>query len=163
MYNYSCMSYAGKGHREKEQDNAEEQMNRRQEREAAFMLIFERSFHKEESPEEIYEHARQARDIEESEYVRRVFFGVEANKEELDGAIEKYSRGWKTARISHVSRSIMELSIYEMRYCPEIPLRVSMNEAIELARRYDEEAARPFVNGILNAVAEEQKRERDGE
>ena len=69
-----------------------------------------------------------------------------------DEEINKNSKGWKAARLSKVSRSILRLCIYEMLYEKEIPLRVSINEGIELAKLYEDEKARPFINGVLNAV-----------
>ena len=70
----------------------------------------------------------------------------------IDEEINKNSKGWKTNRLSKVSRSILRLCIYEMLYEKDIPLRVSINEGIELAKLYEDEKARPFINGVLNAV-----------
>ena len=124
-------------------------------RETAFILLFEAKFHPERDIVEIYETAKAARQIEEDSYVRSVIAGVFERREELDACIEKHSHGWKKSRISPVSLTIMELSIYEILYREDIPMLVSINEALELVKTYDEEGARAFVNGILNAVANE--------
>jgi N utilization substance protein B len=132
-------------------------MNRRLARETAFSLLFEAKFHPERDMAEIYETAKTTRAIEEDDYVRTVIAGVIEHKEELDACIEKHSHGWKKSRISPVSLTVMELAVFEIYYCEDIPASVSMNEALELVKAYDEEAARAFVNGVLNAVVKERE------
>ena len=75
---------------------------------------------------------------------------------QIDGneVIGKHSRGWKTERMSKLSRSILRLCVYEMLY-EEIPHNVSINEAVELCKKFDDDKARPFVNGILNSVKQD--------
>ena len=129
--------------------------NRRQARENAFGVIFESKLHKETPIEEILATAKETRDLGEDEYLTGVVLGVAAHSEEIGELIEKYSHGWKKKRISPVLLSVMELAIYEMLYCEDIPAAVSINEALELVKLYDEENARAFANGVLNAVAKE--------
>ena len=64
-------------------------------------------------------------------------------------------KGWRSDRVSPVSRAIIRLATYEMLYLTDVPGRVSINEAIELAKKYDDEKSYSFVNGVLNAVAQE--------
>ncbi len=135
--------------------NAFDGMNRRKARETAFVLLFEAKFHPERSMEEIYETAKNTREIEDDDYVHAVIGGVASHLDEIDALIEKHSHGWKKARISPVSLTIMELAVYEICHCPDIPTLVSVNEALELVKAYDEEGARAFVNGVLNAVVKE--------
>ena len=135
--------------------NVRGSMNRRKARETAFILLFEAKFHPERDVMEIYETAKQARAVEHDEYVQAAITGVVAHKDDLDALIEKHSHGWKKTRISPVSLTIMELAAYELCHCKDIPARVSINEAIELVKTYDEEAARAFVNGVLNAIVQE--------
>ena len=130
-------------------------MNRRMARETAFILLFEAKFHPERDIAEIYETAKNSREIEEDDYGREVIGGVATHKEELDACIERHSHGWKKTRISPVSLTIMELAVYEICYREDIPALVSINEALELVKTYDEESARAFVNGVLNAVVKE--------
>lgn len=132
-----------------------ENMNRRTAREQAFHLIFESFFQKDRGAEEIYETARSARDFSDDSYVREAFFTVMEKRETFDAIIEKFSHGWRRSRISAVSLAAMELSIYEMCERGDVPAPVSINEALELVKTYDDEGARAFVNGILNAVAKE--------
>ena len=67
----------------------------------------------------------------------------------------RHSNGWKTSRISAVSRSVIRLCIFEMLYMDDIPLAVSLNEAIELVKKYDDEKMKAFVNGLLNGAKNE--------
>ena len=89
----------------------------------------------------------------EDGYIREVYFGVTDKHSELDARIEKHAKGWTVSRMSRVSRTVLRLAVYEMTYMSErVPVRVSINEAIELSKKFDGEKARGFVNGILNAV-----------
>ena len=92
------------------------------------------------------------REIEDSEYVKCAFFTVCEKREEIDALIGEHAQGWKTQRLTNVSRSILRLAVYEMLYDDSIPYSVSINEAVELAKKFDDEKARPFINGVLNSV-----------
>ena len=127
-------------------------MTRSEARKNALELLFEREFRQDETNEEIFATSVENREIETDPYIKKAFFGVCENVEALDEEINKNSKGWKTNRLSKVSRSILRLCIYEMLYEKDIPLRVSINEGIELAKLYEDEKARPFINGVLNAV-----------
>ena len=74
---------------------------------------------------------------------------------ELDAAIERHCRAWKLDRLSKVDLSILRLAAAEMRYMEKIPYKVAVNEAVELAKKYSEEKAPQFINGILRAMAED--------
>lgn len=129
-------------------------MNRREARELAFTLLYEQTFFKEEDPEQLYQRELILRDAKDDKYLRKVVLGVCEKMAELDALIEENSNGWKVKRISKVSLAIMRLAIYEMMYLPEIPFNVSINEAVELCKKYNDEKAPAFVNGILNTVAD---------
>ncbi len=129
-------------------------MTRREERELALTLLFEWSYDRVRSLDEIYDTAKEVRDIQESAYVRRALRGIGEHVAELDLTIDDNTKGWKRSRISRVSLSLLYLASYEMMFCPDIPVRVSLNEAIELAKQYDDDRAYSFVNGVLNAVAQ---------
>jgi N utilization substance protein B len=128
-------------------------MTRREARELAFTLLFEMTFDAEKEPMLLYLQEMEARGFEENEYVKTVVVGSHEKREEIDALIEKYSNGWKVKRISRVSLAIMRLCIFEMLYMPYIPYNVSINEAVELCKTYNDEKAPAFVNGILNTVA----------
>ena len=74
------------------------------------------------------------------------------SKEEIDATIGEHAHGCKTQRLSRVSRAILRLAVYELLYEKDIPASVTINEAVELSKKYDEEKARAFVNGVLNSV-----------
>ena len=127
-------------------------MTRSEARKAVIDLLFEREFRRDESDEEIFALSCENREIDADEYVKAAYFGVCKNTEELDGEIDKNAKGWKASRLSKISRSILRLCIYEMKYMNDIPCLVSINEGLELAKLYEDEKARPFINGVLNAV-----------
>lgn len=130
-------------------------LNRRSSREAVLGLIFENEFGLYDDKTELYENAVAARGIEENEYIRTLYFGILEKQNELDAYIEKYAKGRTLARISKIAKAVMRISIYEMLYIYDIPASVSINEAVELAKQYDDDKTKAFVNGILNAVKEE--------
>ncbi len=130
-------------------------LNRRDSREVVLGLIFENEFGLYDDKTALYENAIAARGIEENEYIRTLYFGILEKQNELDAYIEKYAKGRTLARISKIAKSVMRISIYEMLYIDDIPASVSINEAVELAKQYDDDKTKAFVNGILNAVKEE--------
>lgn len=128
-------------------------MTRREAREAVLELLFESGFHPEASPESIIERAIEMREIQVNDFAKKVYFGVFENIEFIDALLEKHSVGWKKTRISPVARAAIRLAIYEIYFCEDIPDTASINEAIELIKKYDDaDKVRPFVNGVLNAV-----------
>ena len=130
-------------------------MNRRESREMVLGLLFELEYNKGEQAEDIIHYAEQCRDFERNGYISRVFFGAYEKLGELDEVIEKHAVGWKKERMSGVSLAIMRLAVYEILFADDIPDAVSINEAVELAKTYDDDAAASFINGILNAVLKE--------
>ncbi len=127
-------------------------MTRREAREQVFGLLFEIEFKSDEDIRDIFEISSENREIVSDEYINRIFFGVNEKKQELDEIINKNSHSWRSDRISKVSRTILRMGIYEMLYTNDIPLRVSLNEAVELCKKFDDEKAVPFVNGVLNSA-----------
>ena len=130
-------------------------MTRREAREAAFALIYEREFRKDDTPGKIYEDALRIRELEDNEYVRNTFFGVFEKIAEIDAKIAGASEGWHVERMSRVTISIMRLCVYELFYEKTIPINVSLNEAVELAKKYDTDEAPAFVNGVLNRISKD--------
>ena len=129
-------------------------MNRKQEREQAFILVFEKMF-REESIEEIFECAVEARDYIKNSYVTEVAMGVYECLEEVDSYISKNSKGWSIARISKVALACMRIAVYEMLYKEDIPISVAINEAVELIKKYATEKDSAFANGIMGSIAKE--------
>lgn len=127
-------------------------MTRKQAREEAFILIFEKLFN-DCSIDEILELAAEVRDLVPDEYIKNVFKGVFDNLDTIDGIINENAIGWKINRISKTALSVLRLSIYEMKFYDEIPVSVSINEAVELCKKYATKEDASFVNGILSTVA----------
>ena len=127
-------------------------MTRKQAREEAFILVFEKEFN-DNGIEDILEAAAEARDLVPDDYINTVFKGVYGHLEELDSLISESSVGWNIKRISKTALCIMRLAIFEMKYISDIPVSVSINEAVELCKKYATENDASFVNGILSTVA----------
>lgn len=85
------------------------------------------------------------------EYIRKAVQGVAVHGYELDQYIEKYSKGWKFERIPLVAGAIMRLAMYEILYMPEIPNGAAINEAVEIAKKYESPEVVRFINGILGS------------
>ena len=130
-------------------------MNRKTARENAFILLFEGACKVDETAEEIFDKAVSYRDFEYDEYVKRVFFGVNENAKVIDECIEKSLVGWKRDRVSVTSTAILRLATFELMFMDDIPCKVTINEAVELSKKFDDEKAYMFVNGVLNAVSGE--------
>jgi len=126
-------------------------MTRKMAREEAFILIFEKAFN-DSTVEEILEIAADVRDLVPDEYINTVFKGVFDNLEELDGIISEKAVGWKISRISKTALSVLRLSIFEIKFMEDIPESVSINEAVELCKKYATKEDASFVNGILASV-----------
>ena len=127
-------------------------MTRKMAREEAFILIFEKVFSK-ESVEDILDLAFEARDLVPDEYIKTVFTGVYEQVEELDSIISENAVGWKIDRLSKTALCVLRLAIFEMKNMDDIPVSVSINEAVEICKKYATEADASFVNGILSTVA----------
>lgn len=127
-------------------------MTRREARELAFVLLFERSFSG-ESIAEILENAGEARDITGDTFAVSLAEGAVAHTEEIDELISANAHNWNRDRISRVALAVLRLAIYEMRFVEDIPVSVSINEAVELAKRYGGDTDASFINGVLGGVA----------
>lgn len=129
-------------------------MSRQQARETAFKMIFQMDVGK--NPLEVAEltmnEAMEEKAVSEKErsYIIGLAAGVAEKKEELDAFIIEHAKGWTIDRINVIEKNIIRLALYEIRYLSDIPYEVSVNEAIELAKRYGEDDAYSFVNGILD-------------
>ena len=123
-------------------------MKRRDARESAFQLIFEKSFQK-ESIQELLDQAIDWRALEVDDYARRLVLLTEEHCEELDAGIESFLTRWKLSRLPRVTLTVLRLSFCELLYFPDIPVRVSINEAVELAKKYATEEDASYINGVL--------------
>lgn len=85
------------------------------------------------------------------EYIQKIVRGVFAHGAELDNDIAKYAKGWRFARIDRVAAAIMRVTMFEILYMPDVPNKVAINEAVEIAKKYLDEDTVKFVNGILGS------------
>ena len=78
--------------------------------------------------------------------------GVLAAQPQIDVLIEKYSKNWKMQRMSCVDRNVLRVAVFEMLFCPDIPPKVSINEAIDVAKKFGTEESGAFINGIVDRI-----------
>lgn len=124
-------------------------------REQAFFLCFESLF-SDSDIDELADNAGDARDEFLSDYAVRCAKGVAENQDTIDQKISANLKpGWKINRISKVSLALMRVAVYEMLYMEDIPVSVSINEAVELSKKYTVQDDTAFINGVLGAVAKE--------
>jgi len=127
-------------------------MTRREERELLTAVIFELSFYTKEEFPEIYESEKEYREFS-SDYIDKCVFGILENLESIDEKISECAIKWKLSRLSRMTLAIFRVSVYEMLY-ERLPFNISINEAVELAKKYDDDKAPSFVNGVLNKIAD---------
>ena len=136
-------------------------MNRSAIREKAFELIYsleiqkqDGSLNQEDLQEavDLYIENNEITDKSAKEYIQDAVFGIEKNKEKIVEQIEKnLKKDWKLDRISKIDLAILKLAIYEIQY-KELPFKVVINEAVELAKKYGEDSSKNFVNGVLASI-----------
>jgi len=127
-------------------------MTRRELRENVFMMLFRVEFHNEdEMPEQLvlFEEELENLNEKDSAYINHKCNEIFAKLPELDAAINETATGWKTTRMAKVDLSIIRLAVYEMKYEEDIDAKVSINEAVELAKKYGADESASFVNGVL--------------
>lgn len=128
-------------------------MNRRQEREQAFILIFEKAFRPDVDLNTIFEMAEESELMVPSEFSKKLTNLVYENIESIDTEIQAVSIGWGTTRMSKVAISILRLAVAEIKFMEDIPVSVSINEAVELTKTYASQEDASFVNGVLGTIA----------
>lgn len=129
-------------------------MTRKQAREQALILIFEKSFRDEPIPDIILA-AKEARDLEDDPFIDTAANGVFSHLEQIDRLISDHISGWKIERISRVALAAMRLALYEMLYMEDIPTGVSINEAVELTKQFASKEDAAYINGVLGSVAKQ--------
>lgn len=136
-------------------------MTRRNARELVMQMIFEGNFHDEAERERIiYEKIREM-DAEEKkqnkamiQFIESLYFGIFEHLQEIDELIKRSATNWSFARIAKVDLSILRLAIYEIKFT-DVPQKVAVNEAVEIAKVYSTEKSPRFINGVLGSVIKE--------
>ena len=127
-------------------------MTRHEERIQILSLLYEYTYYEGAAADEFISSREEMNETEYPEYVKETFVGIVSSTKQLDRDISAHSVGWKVGRMSRITKSILRLSVYEMTFT-ETPPKVSINEAVELAKEYDDGKATGFINGILNNYA----------
>lgn len=149
-------------------------MGRRESRDAAVKIVFQQGFH---SNEEIITESMISTFIDNAQffddddiekkndlnytqeldmpYLKNVLDGVFENLETLDGMINRHAKGWTVSRMARMDVAILRVAVYEILYRDDIPYSVSVNEAVELAKKYSHDDAGSFINGILASIINE--------
>ena len=130
-------------------------MKRREQREQIFKILFGVEFHSaDELEEQIGLYMEDLGDIrkKDADYMTGKVRSIVEHMDEIDGMINQASKNWKTTRMAKAELSILRLAAYEIKYEDDIPVSVSINEAVELAKLYGSDHGPAFVNGILSGM-----------
>lgn len=128
-------------------------MSRSTAREHLFQLTFEQLFSEDKNDVTLEAYLMDASLTDSDKlYVRKTYDGIYTHLDELKGIVAKYSNGFNIDRIYKPDLAAMIVSVYEMKYVPEVPAAVSINEAVELVKRYSTEKSKSYVNGVLASV-----------
>jgi len=129
---------------------------RRKARELALQILFQMDSSQENLKETLktfwflHRHPREIK-----EFANRIVKGTQKNLKAIDEKIVCYTQHWEIERMPIVDRNILRLATYELLYCPDIPIKVSLNEAVELAKKFSTEKSGQFVNALLDKIAHE--------
>lgn len=136
-------------------------MSRKNAREVAMKLLYERQLAGEEQKETVAM-LEQEFGLTDSDkkYLYDVLGGTKKYAQQINDSISKYAKGWSIQRIAKVDLSILRLSMYEIMYRDDIPDEVSINEAVELAKKYGGEKSGSFINGILGSFVRDRKKDK---
>ena len=127
-------------------------MTRREIRENVFKILFRIEFHDRETfLEQIDLMKEECENLKEEDftYIKDKFVSIFEKKDEIDAAINSMTKGWKTTRMNKVDLSLIRLAVYEIKFEEDIPYKVSVNEVVELAKKYGTDESASFVNGVL--------------
>ena len=131
-------------------------MGRREQRESIFHLLFMTEFNpSEEIPEQKQMYLDNIEELQEKDqsYIQNKFENIREKITEMDDILNQCSNGWKTSRMGKVDLSILRLAVYEILFDEEVPDKVAINEAVELAKKFGGDESPSFINGVLGKVA----------
>ncbi|MCB0309755.1 MAG: transcription antitermination factor NusB [Bdellovibrionales bacterium] len=130
--------------------------SRHQARECALQALYQCDVREDYSPAlvDIYFEAFQTEDEQSEllEFSKKIIAGVTDHLQEIDRVLQEAAKNWKVSRMSRLDRNILRIAVYEIQYGTDIPLKVCINEAVELAKQYGGEESPQFVNGVLDKV-----------
>ncbi len=142
------------GRAEKPTGSARQKMgNRRRSRELAMQALFQIEMNQDHSMEDVElfcKHFRVSKHVKP--FFLRLVEGVKEFQHDIDSLIVRFSENWKLSRMSRVDRNVIRIAVYELLHCDDIPPKVSINEAIDIGKRFGTEDSGAFINGILDSV-----------
>ena len=130
-------------------------MTKREEREHLFRMLFCKDFHNMEELEEqveLYQEQQEGVTAEEFEPIRKKLKAIIEAEGSIDMILSEATTGWRLNRMGKAELAILRIAVYEMRYDTEVPDKVAINEAVELAKKYGNDTSSGFVNGVLAKV-----------
>ena len=128
-------------------------MTRRNAREQAFFVLFEKIFDNDSAVSEIVKKAEENDLIKLNGFARELLSKYEQNAEEIDEIIASKAEGWQLSRLPRVSLAVMRLAVTEMKFSDESPDGVAVNEAVEIAKKYGTPDDASYINGVLGSVS----------
>lgn len=127
-------------------------MSRRDARDIAFKLVFEYAFNQRENVEELEEYCA-AMEADDVAYVKEIYFGITSHYDELVSKISDNAEKFAVDRLFKVDFAILLLAIYEITYVDSVPFKVSVDEALNLAKKYSTDKSAKYINGVLAKFA----------
>ena len=131
-------------------------MTRRELREQVFLMLFRVEFHDASEMNEqlsLYSEQLEGCSEKDNNYILDKYKNIVDKLEEIDAAIGEASKGWKVTRMAKVDLALIRLAVFEMKYEEDVPVKVAINEAVELAKQYGTDDSPAFVNGVLAKLA----------
>ena len=131
-------------------------MGRSEIRQHIFMMLFRIEFNREEEmPDQLRYYFAELNDIKEADrvYIEKKYELIAGRRSEIDQIIDAHITGWKTSRMNKVDLTILRLAVYEIKWDEDIPTKVAINEAVELAKKFSGDEGPSFINGVLAKLA----------
>ena len=126
---------------------------RRISREQALQALFSMDMHRDPVEDSVGQFCSSfAKDKPTEPFFHRLVNGVQENQKTIDTVIEQFSSNWKLSRMSCVDRNVLRIAVFELLFCADIPPKVSINEAIDVGKRFGTEESGAFINGILDSI-----------
>ena len=129
---------------------------RRRSREFALQVLYQLEIAKQDAIKVVAQFQEHfIKGAERDDFLERLVLGVSKHRQEIDRLIEQYSENWRLDRMNIIDRNILRMAAFELLYCKEIPPKVTLNEAIDLGKRYGTDDSGAFINGILDRIQNE--------
>ncbi len=132
---------------------------RRKAREVALQFLYQLDLNNESDPDERAPQfwAEHAVDVDTRGFADALVRGTKRNQAKVDGIITQYTEHWDLDRMAVVDRNILRLAVFELLWRPEVPAKVAINEAIEIAKKFGTQESSRFINGVLDRIHKEER------